>query len=757
VEYIEFTFSSLLTAGYPTPTYNLTTAVSTNEYGFEQSNGYLLFSPQSYGTFTFKCVASNENGTATNTLTVTVTQAPPAVPANLTLSNIDTASFTASWSAAANADSYRLDVVQGDSFETAIGDPVLETGFSDTSGWTLYGTGTYTGSGYYGQGSPSIKFDGSGDYAISPDFGSGVKLQFWALGNGGAGSTFAISGLVNGSWTDIETVTIAQGGDTYEVALSSGTSQVRFDFAKSVNCALDDVVVYGPGAEAGEYVPGWSNATVNATSATVTGLQPSTTYAVRVRAVNAAGTSANSSVATATTLAGVSAPAWTAFPAQTYRFGSDDGYFNFDVSPYVSGSPAPALSLEDTPLSAVLTEETGEFTFEPDALGTFSFTFVASNSLGVASNTLSVTVDAVAPALAAIGDRTGTLGSDVEFPLSATGDPAPVFDVTSADAADAVVVDQAGTSYFLFTPAATGTYHFTVTATNIAGSDSESFTVTINDAPVTVPTLTVSDVTDTSALASWTACDGVSAYTLQLASDDQFTTGGSGATVTFFSNDGTDATVPTGWSYEIESAGNKSGLVLKNDDYVITESFDASSCTALSLSLEIRTYGGSSGTTDTLLVQYSADNGTSWNNVGTITATGKTLAAADPLDVSVAAGNASVRLRFTDPGASSSQGVGIAYLVLTGTESAAGGSLISTDTVSGLSHAFTGLDPVTTYYARVKGDSDWSSVVSFTTQSTGDSAPVWTAIPSQTVDVGTNCWLNLANYVSGTPAPANTH
>ena len=769
-EYIEFTFSSLLTAGYPTPTYNLTTAVSTNEYGFEQSNGYLLFTPQSYGTFTFKCVASNENGTATNTLTVTVTQAPPAVPANLALSDIDVSSFTASWSAAANADSYSLDVatVSGSAGPSTL---ISET-FSSSMGWTSAGTSYTSGSHENANGTwtyGNAIFHPS-DAASSPGSAGNIQLQKAAYlyfppvdnpssvsinAKGSSTGTMILEQQIDGDWTTIASESISGTVAHYEASVSGAGAATAFRVHSGDRALyLYDVTVSGASASYTS-LSGYPK-DVSSLSASVTGLSPATDYAARVRGVNGAGASDWSDWATATTLAGVSAPAWTAFPAQTYRFGSGDGYFNFNVSSYVSGSPAPALSLEDTPLEAVLTEETGEFTFEPDALGTFSFTFVASNSLGVASNTLSVTVDAVAPVLAAIGDRTGTLGSDVEFPLSATGDPAPVFDVTSTDAADAVVVDQAGTSYFLFTPAATGTYHFTVTASNIAGSDSESFTVTINDAPVTVPSLTVSDVTDTSALASWTACDGVTTYTLQLASDDQFTSGGSGATVTLFSNDGTDATVPTGWSYEIESAGNKSGLVLKNDDYVITESFDASSCTALSLSLEIRTYGGSSGTTDTLLVQYSADNGTSWNNVGTITATGKTLAAADPLDVSVAAGNASVRLRFTDPGASSSQGVGIAYLVLTGTESAAGGSLISTDTVNGLSHAFTGLDPVTTYYARVKGDSDWSSVVSFTTQSTGDSAPVWTAIPSQTVDVGTNCWLNLADYVSGTPAPAIT-
>ena len=51
------------------------------------------------------------------------------------------------------------------------------------------------------------------------------------------------------------------------------------------------------------------------------------------------------------------------------------------------------------------------------------------------------------------------------------------------------------------------------------------------------------------------------------------------------------------------------------------------------------------------------------------------------------------------------------------TEPAGGGSLISTTNVNGTTYTFTGLTPATTYYVRVKGESDWSDVVSFTTNS----------------------------------------
>lgn len=391
---------------------------------------------------------------------------------------------------------------------------------------------------------------------------------------------------------------------------------------------------------------------------------------------------------------------------------------------------------------------------QPETSYSYSVRAIVNGQPTAWSDSVSVTTTEgdAAPVWSDIPAQSITVGATCTLTISdyVTGSPTPTITMTGSGASF-------DGSVFTFTPSATGDFTFTFTADNGVGDPQDAtLTVTVSAAPVTVPTLTISDVDANSARASWTACDGVTSYTLQLASDDQFTTGGSGGSVTLFSNDGTDATAPTGWSYEIESAGIKSGLVLKNDDYVISESFDASSCTALSLALEIRTYGGSSGTSDTLLVQYSTDDGTSWNTVGTVTASGKTLAAADPLDASVAAGNASVRLRFTDPGATSQAGVGIANIVLTGTQASGTGSLISSTTVNDTEYTFTGLTPNTTYYARVQGNDAWSEVKSFTTEAGADSAPEWSAIPAQAVTVGETCTLDLSGYVNGSPAPSIT-
>ena len=367
---------------------------SVNAFGKSTTPAAKLYNKNSDDTYyldsSIENITQNSDGTISFDF---VGESIPDAPTGLALSEVTSNSLTASWSAVDNADSYEIDVVEGASFEPSAGGTVLTSDFSDTTGWTLSGTGTYTGSTYYGEGSPSIKFDGTGDYAISPDFDSGVKLQFWAYGNNGSGSTFAIKGLVNDTWTDIETVTIAQGGATYEVNLPAGTSQIRFDFTKSVNCALDDVVVYGPG-NSPESVDGYPKSVGNVTSYDVMDLTEGTQYAVRVRAVNGGGNSDWSATATATTIANI-APVWSDFPNVSLTLGGED--CELTISDYVSGTPTPSIMLASSTASSsdyVFDENDGYFIFTPSATGTFTFTFTATNSAGSANATLTVTVTA---------------------------------------------------------------------------------------------------------------------------------------------------------------------------------------------------------------------------------------------------------------------------------------------------------------------------------------------------------------------------
>lgn len=116
------------------------------------------------------------------------------------------------------------------------------------AGWTTSKSSDmdYTTEPYVGVAAPAFKFTATGQWLTSPTFALGAtSVQFWAFGNGGA-STMAVSGLVSGVWTLVDTTAIAVSGATYQVTLNPQATQLKFAFIRNTNnCAFDDVVVQG--------------------------------------------------------------------------------------------------------------------------------------------------------------------------------------------------------------------------------------------------------------------------------------------------------------------------------------------------------------------------------------------------------------------------------------------------------------------------------------------------------------------------------
>lgn len=252
------------------------------------------------------CVNYLTDGTPASAVQPT---ACPAAPTGLFANPTNTYDFTANWSASTGARGYIIDVSTNATFSGSGGTLLSEafatlTATVPPTGWTssLNSDLTYVSSPYFGEASPSYKFHTTGQTLTSPTFVTGAtNLQFWAYGNGNSGSTLAVSGLVNSVWTLVDTVSIAQNGATYNVALNSQTTQIKFRFTKVVNVALDDVIVQ---AATGSYVPGFEHLPVSGTSVSVTGLEDSVTYYWRVAATGARCTGDYSSVASVTTIAG---------------------------------------------------------------------------------------------------------------------------------------------------------------------------------------------------------------------------------------------------------------------------------------------------------------------------------------------------------------------------------------------------------------------------------------------------------------------
>ncbi len=375
----------------------VTVTMTTVEAGASYVGGVLTFTPVTDGAYVFQFTGTNANGgSATASLSVTATLPAPTLTA---VTGIGNDRFTANWNAVAGAASYLLDVATAESFSAGSGGAdLVSEGFATASpaGWTMTSVGSYSSSPYVGSlldGALSIKFDLTGDSAVTPTFAAGAatNLQFWAYGNGGSGSTFAISGLVSSVWTLIDTVSIDEGAGTYNVALDPQTTQIGFYFTKVKNCALDDVVVQASDASSSELI--LNGQSVAGTSFEVTGLDMDTTYYFRVRAVGNL-TGPNSVVGTATTTATDTAPSFAAIPAQSAIVGV---LSSLDVSAYDAGYPAPTLTLvSSTAAGADYNFASGTLSFTPSTEGSFEFVFQASNTLGTAMATATVTV-ALAP------------------------------------------------------------------------------------------------------------------------------------------------------------------------------------------------------------------------------------------------------------------------------------------------------------------------------------------------------------------------
>ncbi|NCC94959.1 MAG: hypothetical protein EOM10_17125, partial [Opitutae bacterium] len=215
----------------------------------------------------------------------------PDAPAGVWASVTNYTDFTAGWSAATGAESYRIDVSTSSNFTSGGGGAaIIEEGFdtlTDTtppSGWTASKSSDLDYSILFGDSSPAFAFKNEGEWLRTPTFDAGAtNVQFYTAGNGGSGSIISVSGLVSGAWTLMGAITNNTAGADYDIPVHSGATQLLFTFTyKSVNSSLDDVIVTGGG---GGYVAGYEDRQVTGTeSVSVTGLVEETAYYFRVRA-----------------------------------------------------------------------------------------------------------------------------------------------------------------------------------------------------------------------------------------------------------------------------------------------------------------------------------------------------------------------------------------------------------------------------------------------------------------------------------------
>ena len=653
-----------------------------------------------------------------------VYSAPVTVP-ELTISNVTENGAEASWTACNGVTSYTLQLAIDDEFtigSTGVGESVIlvNEGFDDGStlpdGWTVVSGslgGTYDSTGNYGASSPSLKFSNTVTLS-TPTLSNPTDISFWYKGNGSSfTSTLMVEQLVAGSWNQVGSATISGSAATFSHALNPAATQVRFVFTKSSgNVAFDDVVINGTSGSSG---PGSliAEETVNGTSFTFTGLNPEMTYYARVK-----GNAEWSNVEGFTTEAASSwAPIWSSSFPDADRIDVGELYKLEDVSSYVTGAPAPSIVLT-VPDGVQAELENDTFTFIPDASGNYTFTFTAENGIGEpAVVTLTVTASGSAPVLTASQGTSveAVVGETVEFNVTATGNPAPTVAMAATEY-DAIFEN----GEFVFAPTAIGEYTFTFIAENAEGTDQLTVTVTVTPALVTVPELAVSNITATTAEATWTPCDGVTSYTLQLASDNQFSSGGGTATTILsedfsnFTGQGTNDissslnnyTSTAGWtgSKVYCNSGEAKIGSSSGQPWIMTPKLTTSG--NITVVFSARRYA--TGDQPTLLLGISED-GSDFTN--------QTIELSDVMTdytKTFTVSGTSAYIRWMGSGNSKARFC-LDDVVISSTPSGEE-SLIAEYTINDTEYTFTGLDPETTYYARVKGNAGWSNVEQFETE-----------------------------------------
>ena len=157
-----------------------------------------------------------------------------------------------------------------------------------------------------------------------------------------------------------------------------------------------------------------------------------------------------------------------------------------------TGSPTPGLSVNagDTfPSGVSFNPGTGNLSGTP-AVGTggsYTLHFTATNSAGTNTQIFTLTVNQP-PAINSVNNTAFTVGSVGTFTVTASGFPAAA--VAETGALPSGVTFNPGTKLLGGTPAAGtgGSYPITFTATNVAGTNVQNFTLTVNQAPgITCP------------------------------------------------------------------------------------------------------------------------------------------------------------------------------------------------------------------------------------------------------------------------------
>lgn len=479
---------TVTTSGYPLPTLSESGALPGGVTFTPNANGTATLSGtpvvNSGGTYTLTFTATNSEGTASQTFILNVVAGPAGVAPSFT-------SGTATTFTVGTPGSFTVSA-------TGSPPPTFFVGGGLPSGvtFTNNGNGTATLAGTPAAGT-------QGTYALSLTATNGVSpnaaQSFTLTIQAQAGTAPQITSA------NAATFTVGEAG-TFSVT-TTGTPTPNLSYWGTLPAGVSFV--------------NNGNGTATLTGTPATGSQGS--YGITFSAANGVGTNALQNFILTVQAPAGTAPVILSTNSATFTVG-DAGSFLVSAS----GLPTPALSMWGTLPAGVTFTDLGNGTASlagtPAAgtAGTYLFTVTAAN--GVLPNatqyfTLFVNPPpGIAPSITSGNSTTFTVGSAGSFLVTATGTPVPSLSVSGALPNGVTFTDNHdGTATLAGTPTSSGTWAFTVNASNgVTPNASQNFTLTVNAAVqalvITTTTLPAATVgTDYSATLA--ATGGTAPYT----------------------------------------------------------------------------------------------------------------------------------------------------------------------------------------------------------------------------------------------------
>jgi PKD repeat protein len=197
------------------------------------------------------------------------------------------------------------------------------------------------------------------------------------------------------------------------------------------------------------------------------------TVNVTVQASNAAGTDDQSFTIEVRQL-----PTITSTPVTTATVGE---LYSYQVA--ATGSLPLVYTLTTAPDEMEIDETTGLITWEPVSLGTVNVTVQVSNTAGTDDQSFTIEVRQL-PTITSTPVTTATVGQPYTYQVTAVGEPIPTYILVIRPSG--MTIDET-TGFVSWTPTSPGTFNVTVQAGNAAGTDDQSFTITVVSPPSAPP------------------------------------------------------------------------------------------------------------------------------------------------------------------------------------------------------------------------------------------------------------------------------